>query len=141
MALFKPFRGSRAALEAQEKHDGYAYFCTDDGTFHIDYVDSDGNLQRKQINKFAGKTTFIELLADNWLGEEGLYAQIIEIPNITINSKIDLQPAFDQTLDLLNQGVQMQAINEDGTCIVIATGEKPTTDYNMQVLITETAVV
>lgn len=141
MALFKPFRGSRAALEAREKHDGYAYFCTDDGTFHIDYVDSDGNLQRKQINKFAGKTTFIELLAENWLDEEGIYVQIIELSNITVNSKIDLQPTIEQVYDLLNQGVQMQVINADGTCIVIAVGEKPTTDYNMQVLITETAVV
>ena len=50
MALFKPFRGTRATLETLEKHDGYAYFCVDDGSFHIDYVDDDGNLQRKQIN-------------------------------------------------------------------------------------------
>lgn len=50
MALFKPFRGNRRSLDTQEKHDGYAYFCTDDGSFHIDFVDSNGNLQRKQIN-------------------------------------------------------------------------------------------
>ena len=50
MALFKPFRGNRASLDAQPLHDGYAYFCTDDGSFHIDYVDADGNLQRKQVN-------------------------------------------------------------------------------------------
>lgn len=50
MALFKPFRGSREALDLQEKHDGYAYFCVDDGSFHIDYIDTEGKLQRKQIN-------------------------------------------------------------------------------------------
>ena len=50
MALFKSLRGIRSALDAQELHDGHAYFCTDDGSFHIDYVDVDGNLQRKQIN-------------------------------------------------------------------------------------------
>ena len=50
MALFRQFRGSRASLDAQPLHDGYAYFCTDDGTFHIDYADADGNLHRKQIN-------------------------------------------------------------------------------------------
>ena len=49
MALFKPFRGNRASLDAQPLHDGYAYFCVDDGTFHIDYTDSEGNLHRKQI--------------------------------------------------------------------------------------------
>ena len=50
MALWKPFRGSRTSLDNVEKHDGYVYFCTDDGTLFFDYVDSDGNLQRKQIN-------------------------------------------------------------------------------------------
>lgn len=50
MALFRPFRGNRTSLDEQEMHDGYAYFCVDDGTFHIDYVNTDGVLQRKQIN-------------------------------------------------------------------------------------------
>ena len=50
MALFKPFKGSRSSLDAQPLHDGYAYFCTDDGSFHIDYADSNSNLHRKQIN-------------------------------------------------------------------------------------------
>ncbi len=50
MALFKPFKGSRASLDAQELHDGYAYFCIDDGSFHIDHMNTDGVLQRKQIN-------------------------------------------------------------------------------------------
>lgn len=61
MALFKHFRGSRASLDAQPLHDGYAYFCVDDGTFHIDCTDAEGNLCRKQINaynaeKLAGMT-------------------------------------------------------------------------------------
>lgn len=51
MALFKALRGNRSSLDAQSLHDGYAYFCTDDGSFWIDYTDADGNLQRKQINK------------------------------------------------------------------------------------------
>lgn len=50
MALFRQLRGKRTALDLQELHGGYAYFCTDDGTFHIDYVDNDGSLHRKQIN-------------------------------------------------------------------------------------------
>lgn len=50
MSLFKPLRGSRMVLDTQPLHDGYAWFCVDDGSFHIDYVDADGNLQRKQIN-------------------------------------------------------------------------------------------
>lgn len=57
MALWKPMMGNRASLNSQPKQSGYAWFCIDDGTFHIDYTDADGNLQRKQINE-----TFIKQL-------------------------------------------------------------------------------
>lgn len=56
MALFRQFRGNRASLDAQPLHDGYAYFCVDDGTFHIDFTDADGNLYRKQINANNAET-------------------------------------------------------------------------------------
>lgn len=64
MALWKPFRGNRADLDAVEKHDGYVYFCIDDGTLHFDYTDVDGSLQRKQINaKDAEALTGVSLEA------------------------------------------------------------------------------
>lgn len=50
MALWKPMMGNSSALDSQPKQAGYAWFCTNDGSFHIDYVGADGNLQRKQIN-------------------------------------------------------------------------------------------
>lgn len=75
MALFKAFRGSRASLDAVEKHDGYAYFCTDDGSFHIDFVDADGNLQRKQIS--AGEA---EKLTGYSISTSLLYGSDTQIP-------------------------------------------------------------
>lgn len=48
MALFKTLRGKRENLP-EKKTDGYAYFCIDDGTFWIDYLDNN-TVQRKQIN-------------------------------------------------------------------------------------------
>lgn len=56
MALWKPFRGNRAGLDSVEKHDGYVYFCVDDGSLFFDYTDADGNLQRKQINAKDAET-------------------------------------------------------------------------------------
>ena len=50
MALFKPFMGNRASLDAVEKHAGYVYLCVDDGSFHLDFLDDKGRVQRKQIN-------------------------------------------------------------------------------------------
>lgn len=49
MALFKPLLGKRENLPAALTS-GYAYFCTDDGSFWIDYMDSDRVVKRKQIN-------------------------------------------------------------------------------------------
>ena len=60
MALFKPMMGNSSALVSQAKQAGYAWFCVDDGSFHIDYIDAEGNLQRKQIN--ASMITRIEAL-------------------------------------------------------------------------------
>ena len=56
MALLKIFRGSRTRLDSQQKIDGHVYFCLDDGSFHIDYTDDNGNLQRKQINANDAET-------------------------------------------------------------------------------------
>ena len=50
MALWKAFRGKRAGLDSVEKHDGWIYFTTDDASLFFDYVDENGELQRKQIS-------------------------------------------------------------------------------------------
>ena len=49
MALFKPLLGKRENLPTTLTS-GYAYFCTDDGSFWIDYTDSNSVVKRKQIN-------------------------------------------------------------------------------------------
>ena len=44
---------------------GYAYFCTDDGSFWIDYTDSDGVVKRKQINaQEAERLTDYDIVED-----------------------------------------------------------------------------
>lgn len=97
MALWKPLKGSRTALDAVAKHDGYIYFCTDDGTLHFDFVDTDGNLQRKQINANQ---------AEALLGYEittALNASDVEIPTskavIDILDERIVQPDWLQTDD------------------------------------------
>ena len=49
MALFKILRGNAENLPDTKK-DGYAYFCTDTHDFYIDYIDSNGQLTRGQLN-------------------------------------------------------------------------------------------
>ena len=60
MALFKVFRGNSANLptSGDMMKDGYAFFCTDDGKFIINYME-DGVLKQKRIN--AGELDQIKL--------------------------------------------------------------------------------
>ena len=69
MALFKPLLGKRARLP-ETLTSGWAYFCTDDGSFWIDYTDLDGVVKRKQINaqeaeKLVGYDVITTVLNDD----------------------------------------------------------------------------
>lgn len=50
MSTFKPFWGNRSMLDAKEKADGNFYFCKDDFTIHVDYIDDNGAIQRSQVS-------------------------------------------------------------------------------------------
>ena len=146
MALWKPFRGNRADLDAVEKHDGYVYFCIDDGTLFFDYLDSDGNLERKQVNadyirSLLPKSTTISLPAANWTGVNAPFSQVVEINGVTANSKIDLQPSIEQLATLQEEEVSLVASNNDGVVTVYAFNYKPSVDFDMQALIVEVVSV
>ena len=81
------------------------------------------------------------LLSSAWTSDAEPYSQVVSLSNITANSKVDFQPTVAQLLDLLTYGIVLQAVNEDGVVTVYATGGKPTTDYNIQVSITETEAI
>ena len=49
MSLLRFLCGKRIRLDSREKEDGNLYFCKDDGTIHIDYIDDDGVIQRKAV--------------------------------------------------------------------------------------------
>jgi hypothetical protein len=135
MALFKSLRGRRSSLDAQPLHDGYAYFCTDDGSFHIDGTDANGVLKRKQIT--ASKTSSISLSASGWIEATNIYSQVVTVPGVTTNSKVDIYPTPEQLVDLQISGIALVAVNEDGVVTVYAINNKPTSDYSMQVTLTE----
>lgn len=56
MAIVKFLRGNHTSLDTTQKQDGYIYFCMDDGSVYIDYTDSNGVVQRKQLNAKDAET-------------------------------------------------------------------------------------
>lgn len=104
MALFKVFRGVKNDLPVQ-KTDGYAYFCTDDGSFLIDYADSNGTLHRKPVN-------------------EGDLAELLRLIGLPIGSVNSLKELID-TLEAKHDN-QTIAAGEDDDTIVLLTGTEGT---------------
>lgn len=80
---------------------------------------------------------FITLKAHDWVGYTSPYSQIVAIPNVTSNTKVDLQPTVDQLNTLHSLSLGFFAVNEDGVVTVYAVGSKPTVDFTFQVTKTE----
>lgn len=83
----------------------------------------------------------VTLPASGWTGSANPYSQIVTVNGVTVNSKLDLQPTAQQIVQLQNADIALMAENNGGTVTFYALGGKPSTDYTMQVLLTEVAYV
>lgn len=118
MALFKVSKGLKANLPST-KTDGYAYFCTDDGSFWIDYKDGNGVLQRKQIDAgtVSGYTVQIDVPA-NAKFTDTTYSEattsVAGLMSASDKSKLDgLQDILDNKANIEN-GQYAITTNGDG---------------------------
>lgn len=89
----------------------------------------------------APKLTSITMPAANWSGTSNPYSQVVTCNGVNVNSKLDLQPTPTQIVELQDAEISLMATNNNGVVTVWAIGNKPTSDYTMDVLITEVVVV
>ena len=82
----------------------------------------------------------VHLAADNWVGSDNLYSQVVDIDGVTENSQIDLTPSVEQLVVFYQKDLTFVTENDGGTGTVYAIGQKPTNDYEIQVTITEVRV-
>lgn len=83
---------------------------------------------------------WVELLADKWVGEGNLYSQVVPVYGATPNSQVDLTPSVEQLAIFHDKDLALVAENEDGVVTIYAIGQRPTSDYMIQVTITEVSV-
>ena len=88
---------------------------------------------------FAARIGEIELLANDWVGNNNLYSQVVEIAGVTENSQVDLTPSVEQLAVFYEKDLAFVTENEGGIVTVYAIGQKPVNDYIIQVTITEVA--
>jgi hypothetical protein len=82
----------------------------------------------------------VTLLANQWVGENNLYSQVVSIESVTEYSQVDLTPSVEQLAIFYEKDLTFVTENEDGVVTVYVIGQKPTNDYTIQVTITEVSV-
>ena len=98
-----------------------------------------GNIVVSMAGPFGGsgssvKLTEIILPAANWKGAVSPYFQVVAVEDVSINSKVDLQPTVDQ---LHGKVLAFTTENDGGVVTVYAIGDKPTEDYTIQATVME----
>ena len=88
-------------------------------------------------------STIIHIPASDWfeVTTNALYSQYVTINEVTENTKVWLNPTTAQIASLQSSETILTIENDSGTVKVWAIGGKPTTDFDMQVTLTEVAIV
>ena len=86
------------------------------------------------------KVSAVNLLASGWTGSGAHWTQMVGINDITVNSKIDIQPTVDQIASLQAVGAMMTIENNNGAATAHVIGNKPNIDYTFKILITEEGI-
>ena len=151
--LFKILHGdkTRISTDITPYHEGYC-FVTHDGDFYVDMNNERVKLNAKDaetlggssltsilnsINSTVDKISTISLPASGWTPATNVYSQVVSVAGATAKSKVDIYPTPEQLVDLQTSGISLVAVNEDGVVTVYALNNKPTSDYSMQVTLTE----
>lgn len=152
-------RDDWAAYEATEGHtmplEGELVLEYDNGIPRLkigDGVNEFSSLPYMSVDSFiiaqtGTKTVTVTLLAANWsecTDDEGntiedSWCQVVlqGSEDITVNSKVDLQPSTNQLAIFHEKDLAFVAENEDGVVTVFCVGQKPTHDYTVQATVTE----
>lgn len=93
-----------------------------------------GEIDIQENDMIIGSVT---LLANNWVGSEKPYTQVVEIPAASKNSKIDILLSLEQLEYFKENRISLTAINNAGDITFYALSNKPATDLTLQISITE----
>lgn len=72
-----------------------------------------------------------------WKGAVSPYSQTVELPGLTIRSKVDLLPGWEQLEQFRQKELTFTTENCDGVLTVYAIGDRPDRDLVFQASVTE----
>ena len=94
-------------------------------------------LEAVASGEFEPVYSSVTLRASAWKGTDDPYSQVVTIPGVTANSKVDLLPSVEQLAIFHDKDIAFVTENDGGNVTVYCIGDKPTRDYEMGVVITE----
>ena len=89
----------------------------------------------------APKLTSISIPASGWGGSTNPYSQVVACSGVNANSRLELVPTPAQVVELQEAEISLMISNNNGVVTVYALNDKPTSDFIMDVLITEVTIV
>ena len=106
---------------------------------------SGGNITVTMEGPFgsAGSAALIrqmDLPADGWKGAVSPFFQTVQLEDITVRSKVDILPTYQQLEAFRSLELVLTTENNDGILTVYAIGQKPRQDLHFQTMITEVVV-
>ena len=94
----------------------------------------------KSVSAASSQVSFVTLYANQWVGKESPYSQVVDISGATSNSKIDLSLTVEQVNIFHEKDITFVTENDDGVITVYCIGQKPANDYTIQATISEVTV-
>lgn len=93
---------------------------------------------------FAGELnptySSVTLRASDWVGTDDPYSQVVSIPGVAENSRVDLLPTVEQLAVFHDKDITLVTENVGGVVTVYCIGDKPTKDYDIEICITEVKI-
>ena len=126
--------------EVVESEDEYTYQGFKDGMKLHDYhliKMEDAIIKALSTGVPTARITTISLPASGWTGSGTIYSQAVTMSEVTANSKVDLLPSPEQLNELLLAEISLTAANSNGAITVFALGDAPSSDLELQAMITE----
>jgi hypothetical protein len=87
------------------------------------------------------RVAMITLGASSWTGSTSPYSQVVEIPTVTVDTKVELNATVTQIVNLHNEGIALMVENDAGVVTVYSFGGKPSSNMVMQVTLQEVSYV
>jgi hypothetical protein len=89
----------------------------------------------------VGKTGEMLLSPGLWKGAVSPFSQEVNVPFVSVNSRVQLQPGAGDLQKLFEQGIALAAENDGGTVTVYAFGNPPDWDKTLSVTAEEVVKV